>query len=160
VELEKKELPYYPRPRTLYEGHTAETWYQLLLDRPLDAVFFSQTATALQALKQEGMPFLLDYLNRQTTSKGRDTVLRSIQPEHIHPNDLHKLLLRLDQHKNYPATRLLALGYLEKRAKDLPKKLVPEIERLVEDMLTNSKFKEETKEDIRSKLNTIRRESK
>lgn len=160
AELEKQGLPYYPRPRTLYAKHTAEEWYQLLRDNPRDARIHAQALAALPALREEGMPFLLDYLPRQTTPKDRDAVLRLIHVEYVHPNDLHKLLPCLDRYKNYVGTRLLALKYLEKRPKDLKKDLVPKIENLVEDMLTNSRFKEETKDEVRNRLKVIRAEAK
>jgi len=160
AELEEKGLPYYPRSLTLYEEHNAQEWYQLLRDRPNDARLWRQGIKALVALKEEGMSFLLDHLSRQTTFKDRDASLRLIHVEYVHPNDLHKLLPCLDQTKAFPATRMHALNYLQMRAKDLNKRLVPEIESLVEDMLTSSKQREETKEEIRSMLKTIRTESK
>lgn len=160
AELEKKGLPYYPRPQTLYDEHTAKEWYQRLRDNPRDARIHAQALAALPALREEGIPFLLDYLRRQTTRKDRDAALRLIRVEYVHPNDLHKLLPCLEPFKQFDATRLLALKCLEKRAKDLKKDLVPEIEKRVEDMLMNPRFKEETKKEIRDSLQIIRREAK
>lgn len=160
AELEKKGLPYYPRPLTRHEGHTAEEWYQQLLDKPNNARVHSQATEALATLKEEGTPYLLDHLSRQNREKDRHAALKLIKPEYIHANDLHKLLPCLDRSKAFNGTRILALSYLQKRAKDVKKKLVPEIEKLMDDMLTNSRFKEETKREIRDKLQTIRSEAK
>jgi hypothetical protein len=160
AELEGKDLPYYPRPLTRYEERNAEEWYQLLLDRPQNARVHAQVTKALPALKEEGAPFLLDWLGRQSTPKDRNTVLRLIRVEHIHRNDLHKLLPCLDQKKNSSATRLLALEYLEKRAKDLKRKLAMEIELLADDLLTDSRLKEDTRAEIRNRIETIRKEAK
>jgi len=160
ADLENKGLPYYPRPRTLKEGRNAEEWYQLLLNNQQSTRIYGQATAALSALKEEGLPFLLDNLGRQTTPKSRQEGLRLIRIEYVHRNDLHKLLSCLLQFKNYPNTRLLALELLEKRAKDLKKELVPEIERLVEDLLDNSRNSEETKEEIRNRIRTILREAK
>jgi hypothetical protein len=159
ADLEAKGLSYYPRPRTVENGHNAEEWYKLLRENPLNARIYEQATTALSALKEEGTPFLLDHLSRETTQKGRHTLLKLIPVQSIHRNDLHKLLPCLDASKNYQGTRLLALQYLEKRAKDLRKELAPKIESLVQDMLENPRYSEETKEEIRKRLKTIRLES-
>lgn len=103
---------------------------------------------------------MLDYLGRQTTLKNRHAALRLIQVELIHRNDLNKLLPCLEEVKNYPSTRLLTLQWLEKRAKDLKKELVSEIERLVDDMLESPRNSEETKTEIRNRIRTMRREAK
>lgn len=158
-DLEKKGLPYYPHPRTYESGHNAEEWYQLLRDNPTNIRIYRQATAALTALNSEGIPYLIDYLNRQMILKNRHAALRLIQIEYVHRNDLHKILSCLDRDKNLQSTRLLALQYLEKRAKDIEKRLVQQIERLVDDMLDNPRYKEETKEEIRSRLKTIRREA-
>jgi hypothetical protein len=159
AELERKGLPYYPRPLTLHDGGNAQEWYQLLVDRPIDARAWRQATEALVALKAESMPFLLDYMGRCTTPKDRETALRLVRVEYIHPNDLRQLFLCLDDGKVFPSTRLRALGYLQTRAKDLKKELVPEIEGLVGDMLRNSRYKEETKQEVSGMLDRIRREA-
>lgn len=160
AELERKGLPYYPPPVTAYEEHNAQEWYQLLLDKPNDARVWPQATQALVALKEEGTPFLLDLLSCQKTMKDRNTCLQLVQIVYVHPNDLPKLLPCLDQRKAFSATRMLALKHLRQRAKDLNKRIVPEIESLVEDMLDNPKFREETKEEIKSFLKSIRMEPK
>jgi hypothetical protein len=159
ADLEAKGLPYYPLPRTLEKGRNAEQWYQLLRGNLLNARIYEQATTALSALKEEGTPFLLDQLGRETTQKGRHTLLKLIQVQSIHRYDLHKLLPCLEASKNYQGTRLLALQYLEKWAKDLSKELVPKIESLMGDMLDNPRYSEETKAEIRSRLKTIRLEA-
>ncbi len=156
AELEEKGLPYYPLPKKSEKGHTAEEWYRLLQDNPLNARIYEQAIAALSALREEGIPFLLDHLSHETTPKSRHTILQLIQVKCIHPNDLQRLLPCLERSKNYPATRLLALEGLEKRAKDISKQLVPKIESLVQDMLDNPRNSEETKEEVRSRLKTIR----
>lgn len=156
ADLEKKGLPYYPHPRTSENGHNAEEWYQLLRDNPQNARIYAEATVALSTLKEEGIPYLLDYLSRQNTPKNRHSVLRLIQVEYVHRNDLHQLLSCLDRNKNLQSTRLLALQWLETRAKDIKKDLAPQIESLVEDMLDNPNYKEETKREIRSRLKMIR----
>jgi hypothetical protein len=158
-DLEKKGQPYYPRPRTFEGGHNADEWYRLLRDNPVNARNYAQTTAALAALKSEGIPYLLDNLSRQKTPRDRHAALQLIHIEYVHNNDLNKIVSCLDRNQNFQSTRLLALQYLEKRGKDLNKALVPQIERLVEDLLDNPTLKEETKDEIRSRLQMIRREA-
>lgn len=159
IELEKSGLPYYPPPQTLKDGRNAEEWYQLLRSNSQKARIFAQATAALSALKEEGIPFLLDYLSRQTTLKSRQEAVRLIRVECVHRNDLPKLLPCLEQSKNDSFTRLLALEGLEKRAKDLKKEHIPQIENLVKDMLENPRYSERTKEEIQRRLETIRMEA-
>jgi predicted Zn finger-like uncharacterized protein len=159
AELEKKGLPYYPQPTTVYKKHNAEEWYQMLQDNPRDARIHERAMEAFVALKAEGMPFLLDHLSRQTTAKDLDATLRLVQVGYVHANDLQKLLPCLDSLSTYPGTRMLALKYFHTRAKDLRKGLVAEIEKRVSDILLNTSYKAETKQEVRKMLETMRSEA-
>ncbi len=158
-ELERKGLPYYPRPLTLYGDRNAKEWYEMLLDKPRDGRVYALATKALVALKEEGTPFLVSWLESQETPQGRFAALQLLQVEYLHRHDLPKLLSCLDGDKNSPGTRLLALKYLESRAKDLKKDLVAQIEGLVDDLLTSPRFKEETKGEVRRRIRTLRKEA-
>lgn len=160
TDLEKKGFPYYPRSQTTEDGRNAEEWYQLLRENPQNSRIYEQATSALYVLKEEAIPFLLDNLSRQTAPKPRHAALKLIRVEYVHSNDLHKLLSCLERNKNFQGTRLLTLQWLEKRAKDLKKDLVPQIESLIEDMLDNPNYREGTKEEIRGRLKTIRMSAK
>jgi flagellar biosynthesis GTPase FlhF len=153
ADLEKKGLPYYPRPLTPYNDRTAEEWSRLAQAHLTNYRVQMQAAEALVALKEEGTPFLLEFLQKQTTPAGLDAVLRRIQPEYIHPNDLSKLLPCLEKRKALPDTRMLALRYLHKHAEYL-KDLLPKIETRVRDLQVSNKYRTEINdilEDVREK---------
>jgi flagellar biosynthesis GTPase FlhF len=157
LDLEKKGLPYYPHPRTSYSGRTADEWAKLALGNPRNY----QALAALEQLKEEGMPYLLDILQKQRTLSGRKIVLQRIQGEYIHPNDLRKLLPYLarnrvlESSRDLVTTRMLALRCLHKQAERL-KSLFPEIEDNLKDLLITSIYKEE----IQRILNNIHEKTK
>jgi hypothetical protein len=159
ADLEKKGLPYYPRPLTQVGGRNAEEWYKLLR---ADPQIRPEAVKALIALKGEGIPFLLDLCYDHpipSTPMSRCFVIRWIQAEHIHPNDLHKIITSLEKSENLHSTRLWALEVLEKRAKDLKRKAFQQIELATQDMLENPRYMPETRDEIRSRLKTIRQKS-
>jgi|694.fasta_scaffold62397_3 hypothetical protein len=83
--FDEKGQTYYPLPRTVYEGKTADQWYQLTISLQLDPSQlnqppvglinrrpgfqpvdnqkkFQEAINSLMALKEEGTPFLLEAL--------------------------------------------------------------------------------------------------
>ncbi|MGH7174209.1 MAG: hypothetical protein ACRELG_28400 [Gemmataceae bacterium] len=153
AELEKKGLPYYPRPRTVYNGRTADEWSRQAQTDTVAAL------AALEALQEEGMPFLLDLLQKQKTVEGRKAVLTRIHGSNIHPYDLRKLLpclerkKDLERNRDFVKTRMLALRCLHQRAEHL-KDLVPKMEDRVKDLRITSIYKDEIKkilDDIHEK---------
>lgn len=161
ADLEKKGLAYYPRPRTSYNGRTADEWANMALRSLINYRAQTEAAEALEQLKEEGMPYLLVLLQKQKTLLGRKAVLQRIQGEYIHPNDLKKLLpylerdRELERNRDFVLTRVLALRCLHKQARHL-KSLLPEIEANLKDLLIISIYKEE----IRNVLDDIRDRTK
>jgi hypothetical protein len=143
-DLEKQGLAYYPRPKTRYNGKTAEQWSQLAISSPNSLLVQTKAAEALAALQAEGVPFLLDFLQKQTTPVGRDAVLRRIRVEYVHRNDLGKLVACLDRTRALPETRMVVLRLLHNRSADL-RDHVGKIDMLVKDLLLNPVFKNEAR---------------
>ena len=110
-DLESQQKPYYPLPRTLDEGKNAKEWYDYIKSPTGDR---DEGAKALAALKEEGMPFLLDLLDDAILEKDHSLYLSEIKPEYIHAYDLPRLVPCLDG-KYSTAIRMLALKDLSKR---------------------------------------------
>jgi hypothetical protein len=122
-QLESLGKPYYPRPLTAHAGRTADAWAQGSLQ--VRAKADPEALDALMALKAEGMPFLLDILERQKRAEGVEVVLAHINSEYIHTNDLARLIPFLLNSQKNVRTRMVVLQYLEKtgRAKPLAKRI-------------------------------------
>jgi hypothetical protein len=86
--LENRGLAYYPRPTTQHDGRNAEEWYRTACNHPEDSTVQRMAETALAALKEEGAPFLLDSLQKQSTGAAVDYVLRLINIDYVPSNDL------------------------------------------------------------------------
>jgi hypothetical protein len=171
-ELEKSGLAYYPLPTTKHEGKNAEQWIQYAATFP-PAVRFIQvlvavsngkpiyetrenpayrayitaqnkTMAALQALKAEGMPYLLNMLTKQRLKSGVEEVLRMIDPAYIHVNDLDKIVECLSKGRAENTTRMVALRYLHSH-KEAAKKHIERIEYLTTDLVLFPKIAEEAK---------------
>jgi hypothetical protein len=112
--------------------------------RPLDATIQSQASEALVALKEEGMPYLLTFLDKamalgpkgqvgiQVKQKGIQAILDLINPDYIHPNDLSRIVACLKAGSATNATRVQALRYLAKHEKS--KSYIDKIQMLVTDL--------------------------
>jgi hypothetical protein len=146
ADLEGRGLPYYPKPTTLYGGKNAEQWYQQAVANPLNSIIQEQTASALVALKEEGMQFLIMFLEKATNPQGVDLILNLIAPEYVHANDLPKIVNCLDKKRANPSTRMLALRYLRKRQE--AKAHVERIEALVADLKASPKYQADVKEAL------------
>ena len=142
--LERQGLPYYPRPTTLYNGKNAEEWYQAALHQRGNAALQSNAETALAALKEEGMPFLLDSLGRQSTTAGVEYMLRLINVDYVHPNDLPKIVALVKNRHWANSARMTALRMLRKRAES--RRYSGQIEAAVQDLLLVPRLNGEVKE--------------
>lgn len=152
-DLESKNLPYYPLPYTKIkeargEGLLlkADQWYERLVE----AVSLSDSNGAKEAfdnlrlLKDEGVPFLMDFLVRQTTSQGRELALVNLYSCNIHPNDLPKIIACLNKSKNQISTRVIALNLLAKSGNAKP--YFDKIQPMTVDLLINKNVKDSVKE--------------
>jgi chemotaxis protein histidine kinase CheA len=141
-DLEAQGRPYYPSPTTLYEAKNAAEWYQFTKD----ATKYSQMAVgikALEALNDEGEPFLLKLLEGATTSKEYNLYLRTLKSKFIHFNDLPKLIPHLDK-KQFVANQLFVLRLLSERAEAKP--LLAQIDFKVSDLQSDAEHKAEVKQ--------------
>jgi hypothetical protein len=153
ADLEAQNLPYYPKPTTLHNGKNAEEWYQLAVTRLRDATIQSNASEALVALKEEGMPYLLTFLEKamapdpkgqvgiQMKQRGVQAILDLINPDYIHPNDLSKIVACLKAGSAADATRVQALRYLAKHAKS--GSYIDRIQTLVADLQKSQRYQEE-----------------
>jgi len=141
-DLETHGRPYYPLPTTLYEEKNAAEWFQYTKD----AKKYSQVELglkALEALKEEGEPFLLTLLEGASTSKEYNLYLRSLKSEYIHFNDLPRLVPYLDK-KQSTANRLFVLRLLSEKAASKP--LLAQIDFRVSDLQSDPEHKAEVKQ--------------
>lgn len=112
-DLEARGLAYYPSPRTVYGGRNAEQWYQLAQANPQNARIQKQATSALVTLRAEGVPFLLDALQKVSVSpQATGVVLPLVAPQYIHYNDLPKIIACLDGQRYPVAIRMTALRML------------------------------------------------
>ena len=169
--FEEKGLTYYPLPRTFYEGRTADQWYQLAIKIQLEpsssgqlgpAAFslspnvvrtnneknFQEAINSLMILKDEGVPFLLEALQKQTTTQGRAFYLQAIKGELVHPNDIPVIIGSLAANKNQIQTRMIALRTLAKNPGS--KKHYEKIRGMVADLFPNNNVKVEVAELLKA----------
>ncbi len=89
----------------------AEGWYEYL-KKPSGVT--DDGVSALTALKEEGVPFLLALLSETKEERYHTAYLFGLKPEYIHPNDLPKLIDCLNK-KWSEDPRILALTDLSRR---------------------------------------------
>jgi hypothetical protein len=145
MSLEQQGLPYYPPPTTRYRGRNAEEWYNAAM---LRTTSHTEAEAALTALKEEGTPFLLDSLGRQQTTAGVRYMLRLINIDYVHPNDLPKVIACVKNRRWSNSTRLEALRLLQKLQET--HKYRRDIETAVSDLLLAPGSKAEVTEILRS----------
>jgi len=153
-DLDLKNLPYYPLPFTKLKGVrddrllTADQWYKKLLGNVSndDLKGAKESIDSLIALKDEGTPFLIDFLVRQTNSQDREVVLRNLYSCDIHPYDLPKIIDCLDKTKNQISARVVALNLLSKSENAKP--YFKKIQSMTIDLLSNKNVKGPVKDDL------------
>jgi hypothetical protein len=169
--FDEKGQTYYPLPRTVYEGKTADQWYQLAISLQLDPSQlnqppvglinrrpgfqpvdnqkkFQEAINSLMALKEEGTPFLLEALQKQTTTQGRAFYLQALKGELVHPNDVPVVMSALAVNKNQIQTRMVALRTLAKNPG--AKKHYQKIREMVADLFPNNNVKLEVAELLKT----------
>jgi hypothetical protein len=157
-DLESKNLPYYPLPYTKLKENfnnnwlTADEWYKnMLACIALNNSTKAQEALDnLKALKDEGVPFLIDFLGRQSTTQDRELALINLYACNIHPNDLPKIIECLNKSNNQISTRVMALNILSKSGNAKP--YYGKIKSMTGDLLTNKNVKDVVK-DYLNKIN-------
>lgn len=154
--LDEKGLTYYPLPRTIQEGKTADQWYQEAIKLQMEPKQFNfnnqkkiqDAVNALIILKEEGVPFLLEALQNQTTTQGRALYLQALKGELVHSNDIPVIIGSLTSNKNLIQTRMIALRILSKNPSS--KKHYEKIRSMVADLFPNNNVKVEVAELLKT----------
>ena len=150
--FDEKGLTYYPLPRTIQEGKTADQWYQEAIKLQTDPLNnqkkIQDAINALIGLKEEGIPFLLEALQNQTTTQGRALYLQALKGELIHSNDIPVIIGSLTSNKNLIQTRMIALRILAKNPSS--KKYYEKIRTMVADLFPNNNVKVELTELLKT----------
>lgn len=149
-DLEARGVAYYPKPMTLYENRNAQEWHRIA-HHAQSPITLKQALTALKALKEEGMPFLMSELEKSLGARAWQKVafgLDFIDPEYVHANDLPKIVACLKKvdsarYRDNPA-RVQALRHLRKRKES--KKHIDQIEELVTDLKRHTTYGAEVRE--------------
>lgn len=146
-DLESRGLAYYPKPSSTHKGKDAKEWFDSYMERPTDKVVRQRTIEALESLREEGMPFLvqlLQYYRKKDMPVAIDNVLRAMKPQLIHFNDLRAVVDCLDEFSCKDFTRMMALEHLAKRKES--KKYLRRIKSLAEDLMNSAKYGPDAKE--------------
>ncbi|MSR32768.1 MAG: hypothetical protein EXR99_14825 [Gemmataceae bacterium] len=143
-ELEEKKFPYYPLPETIVRGKNAQEWYREAVKNPTRLSVLNDAMAALKELKAEGIPFLIQFLTKEQTTQGRAFVLKELDAELIHVNDLPKIVSCLNKSRDQIATRVAALRLLAKNGQAKP--LYSQIYSLTSELSLNNNVKELVKD--------------
>jgi hypothetical protein len=145
-DFESKNLTYYPSPVTKYMEKTADQWHKILIEAVSNnyAREAKESFDSLKALNDEGVPYLVDFLVRQSTPQGRELALIHLYACKIHPNDLPKIVDCLNKTKNQISARVMALNILSRSGNAKP--FYSKIQPMVVDLLMNKNVKDSVKE--------------
>ena len=145
-DFESKNLTYYPSPVTKYNEKTADQWHKILIEAVSNnyAREAKESFDSLKALNDEGVPYLVDFLVRQSTPQGRELALIHLYACKIHPNDLPKIVDCLNKTKNQISARVMALNILSRSGNAKP--YYSKIQPMVVDLLMNKNVKDSVKE--------------
>lgn len=116
----------YPEPVSRHEGMTAPEWWAIAVEKPGDA-HTTKALDALKAVKAEGIPFLLDLLDRTTEGTKRLRIFNRTDVSLIHAKDVERLVTLLAD----PWTRppfITAIPRMGKKAASILPQLETELE--------------------------------
>lgn len=152
-DFESKNLTYYPSPVTKYMEKTADQWHKMLIEAVSNnsPKEIKESFDSLKELNDEGVPYLVDFLVRQSTPQGRELALIHIYACKIHPNDLPKIIDCLNKTKNQISARVMALNILSRSGNAKP--FYSKIQPMVVDLLMNKNVKDSVKEYL-DKINS------